>query len=105
MEAGDFCSYDPGLFPWLGEVGADGWEWPDSGIMEGGLASGNGSGDEYELAISREMLGETVSFASVIGIGVDIQDSGWSSIGILPNDAVTDANTSGKAPLLRVTVY
>ena len=105
MEAGDFCSYDPGLFPWLGEVGADGWEWPDSGIMEGGLATGAGAGDEYEFAIIREMLGETVTFADVIGVGVDIQDPGWSSIGILPNAAVTDDNTSGKAPLLRVTVY
>ena len=104
MEAGDFCSYDPGLYPWSGEVGADGWEWIDN-IMEGGLATGAGAGDEYEFAINREMLGETVTFAEVFGVGVDIQDPGWSSIGILPNAAVTEENTSGEAPLLRVTVY
>lgn len=94
-----FCSYDGGLYPWVGEPGANGWSWGDS--MYAGFTSGAGNGAKYEIMITKELCAD-VEFADTFGLGVDIQQS-WESVGVLPNAACTDDNTAGLAPLLRVT--
>lgn len=96
-----FCSYDPALYPWLGPVGGSGWDWGwDS--YDYGFANGAGSGNKYEIVIDRNLV-EAINFFDTFAIGVDIQQS-WNSVGVLPNAACTDSNTSGIAPMLRVTV-
>ena len=95
-------SYDPALFKWWGEVGADGWLWMEEGehdssdnwgaiIGEGsgiGMSAGNlnanGKG-AYEIQIIRDML-SGVEFADTFTIGFDIQVD-WSTVGLLPNAA------------------
>lgn len=96
-------AYDPALFKWWGEVGADGWEWTDpstdhtaddgwgailpegSGIgSSAGTLSADGKG-AYEIQIIRDML-SGVEFADTFTLGFDIQVD-WSSVGILPNKA------------------
>ena len=42
-----------------------------------------------------------VEFADTFSLGVDIQQK-WSSVGVLPNAAVTDENANGLAPKLVV---
>jgi len=94
-----FCSYDGGLYPWTGEVGANGWAWGDS--LYSGFTSGAGKDNKYELVITKELC-EDIEWAETFGLGVDIQQS-WESVGVLPNAACTDDNSAGLAPLLRVT--
>ena len=96
---GAFCSYDGGLYPWMGEVGANGWEWGES--LYAGFTSGAGAGNKYELKLTKELC-EDIEWAATFGLGVDIQQS-WESVGVLPNAACTDDNSAGLAPLLRVT--
>ena len=104
IEAGEFCSYDPGLYGWIGEVSGTGWEWTEPSILSSGsgIGNGTGAGNKYEFALLREML-MGVELADTFGIGVDIQQD-WSSVGILPNTAVTDTNTNGLVDMLKVTV-
>ena len=103
MDAGAFCSYDPGLYPWEGGVGESGWLWGESVLSSGsGIGTGAGSGNKYEFSLLREML-MGVELADTFGVGFDIQQD-WNSVGVLPNANVTDDNPSGLAPLLRVNV-
>lgn len=103
ISGGSFCSYDPSLYPWTFEVGENGWGWEES-ILSGGIASGAGSGNRYELAIDMQLLSDMeVIFADTFGVGVDIQQE-WESVGVLPNENPTDDNLSGLAPLLKVTI-
>ena len=115
-----FTTWDAALFKWWGEVGGSGWLWTE-GSVEGfdyadgdglnwgamlpegsGITMGAGNGNAFEISILKEMvLG--AEFAETISVGVDIQQS-WSSVGILPNAAVTDDNTNGLAPKLVVNL-
>ena len=110
-------SYDCALFKWWGAVGEDGWNWTnpdeeataDNGwgaiFPEGsGLASseGNMTSGEFEIQIIREMLAG-VDFADSFTVGAFLSAS-WTSVGALPNDAITDENPNGKTPKLKVTV-
>ena len=99
-----FYSYDPGLYSWTGEPGGEGWLWSDPAVLGSGsgIGAGAGNGNKYEFSLMREML-MGVEFADTFGIGVDIQQD-WSSVGVLPNAAITDENTAGKADLLQVTI-
>jgi len=96
---GAFCSYNPGLYPWEGEVGANGWSWGES--LYADFAEGAGKDNKYELKITKENC-EDIVWAETFGLGVDIQQS-WESVGILPNAACTDDNAAGLAALLSVT--
>ena len=104
MSEDAFCSYDPGLYSWTGEPGGEGWLWSDPAVLSSGsgIGTGAGNGNKYEFSLMREML-MGVEFADTFGIGVDIQQS-WSSVGVLPNTAITDDNAAGKADLLQVTI-
>ena len=97
-----FCSYDGLLFPWEGEVGGNYWQWGDSSHYDG-FTSGAGSGNKYELMITKGLCPD-IEWAPIFGLGVDIQQS-WESVGVLPNAACTDENTRGLAPLLQVITY
>ena len=109
-----FCTYDPGIFKYdetvlkedgSGPVG-DGdlatieWAW-DSVLADGsGVATGAGSGNKYELSIMKEMC-PGLELSETFGLGVDIQQS-WNSVGVLPNEAITETNANGTAAMLQV---
>jgi hypothetical protein len=109
-----FCSYNPGMFAYdesvinadTGAPAGDGdlatidWAWADVLPEGSGIASGAGNGNKYELSIMKEMM-PGMELAETFGLGVDIQQS-WNSVGVLPNDAITDTNASGAAPMLQV---
>ena len=99
---GAFCSYDPGVYPWAGEVGVADWAWGESVLPDGSnVSSGAGNGNAYELQIVREML--PFELADTFTIGMDIQQN-WDSVGYLPCDVMTDENTEGATYKLVVTV-
>lgn len=109
--------YDPALFPWAewAPVGEAGWNWtvlPEGedgtsennyGAMIGegnGIGSAAGTGNAFEIAILKEMIG--VEFADTFQVGFDIQQE-WSTCGFLPQAEATDENPNGCAGLLTVT--
>jgi len=96
-----FASYNPGVYKWTGEVNGTGWSWEEVLPADCGMCSGAGSGNAYEIQLIREMypLG---TLADNFSIGFDIQQ-GWSSVGVLPNTAISDDNPNGLAPMLQVT--
>ena len=115
---GEPNNYNPAVFKWWGEVGADGWEWTDPEnpgdetnfwgaiIGEGQLPVGNSQyvDGKFEIQLLRELLGTVHEMNdSEFGIGFDIQQN-WSSVGILPCVSVTDENPSGKAAKLKVKI-
>lgn len=108
--------YNPALFKWWGDVGADGWLWQDPneepsadngwgaiipegsgiGTSAGSFNPSNGKGT-YEIQIIRDML-SGVEFADTFTVGFDIQVD-WSTVGMLPNKADGEL-----APKLKVNV-
>ena len=111
-------AYDAALFKWWAEAGTNGWEWTEPGIEhtaddgwgaiipEGqgiGTSAGSTSTGKYEISIMRAMIEETVKFADSFTLGFDIQ-ANWSTVGILPNAAISDDNPNGLAPKMKVTV-
>lgn len=116
--SGEFTTWDAALFKWWGEVGESGWLWTEGSVAgfehsgddnwgavlgEGsGITMAAGNGNAFEISILKEMvLG--AEFAETIGVGCDIQQE-WSSVGVLPNAAMTDDNPNGLAPKLAVTL-
>ena len=110
-----YTTYDAALFKWWGGVGENGWLWTDPNetftdgdgknwgavLGEGsGISNAAGNGNAFEVAILKEMM-MGVEFADTFSLGVDIQQK-WSSVGVLPNAAVTDENANGLAPKLVV---
>ena len=96
-----FCSYNPAFFSYAGEdLATVDWAWTEVLPEGSGVASGAGNGNKYEFSIMKEML-PGVELAETFGLGVDIQQD-WNSVGVLPNDAMTDTNANGAAPMLQV---
>ena len=122
-ESAIFCegqpyAYNPAVFKWWGEVGADGWEWTDPSVEhdgsdfwgaiigEGQLPVGNSQyvDGKFEIQILRELLGTVHEMNdSEFGIGFDIQQN-WSSVGILPCGSATDENPNGEMAKLKVKI-
>ena len=94
------CSFDPSVNEWIGETGAAGWDWETLYPSGSGIFQGNGKDGKYEVILTRESFKE---LGDAFQFGMDIQQS-WNSVGILPNDNVTETNTEGKAPALSVKV-
>ena len=94
-------SYEPGVYQWVGEPNGSGWDdcWEELGDFPG-LTSGAGVEGKYEMAITRELY-PIGKWANTFSIGFDIQQD-WDSVGILPNDAVSEDNPSGHANSLTV---
>ena len=121
ISGGEPYSYNPAVFKWWGEVGADGWNWTDPSVAEHtaddfwGAMIGEGQlpvgasqkvGDKYEIQLLRELLGTAIDFAmneTEFGIGFDIQQN-WSSVGILPCASATDENPAGHVAKLKVKI-
>ena len=122
-ESAIFCegqpyAYNPAVFKWWGEVGADGWSWTDPSVEhdgsdfwgaiigEGQLPVGNSQyvDGKFEIQLLRELLGTVHEMNdSEFGIGFDIQQN-WSSVGILPCASATDENPSGEMAKLKVKI-
>lgn len=122
-ESAIFCegqpyAYNPAVFKWWGEVGADGWEWTDPSVEhdaadfwgaiigEGQLPVGNSQyvDGKFEIQLLRELLGTVHEMNdSEFGIGFDIQQN-WSSVGILPCASATDENPNGEMAKLKVKI-
>ena len=108
-------SYNPAVFSWWGEVGADGWNWTDPSVEHDasdywGAIIGDGQlpvgqsqcvDGKYEIRILKELI--TEDFADEFGIGFDIQQN-WSSVGILPCGPATDEDPQGHVAKLKVKV-
>jgi hypothetical protein len=113
---GEPIAYNPAVFKWWGEVGADGWNWTDPSVepsaengwgaivAEGSLPVGNSElvDGKFEIQLVRELIPATWSDTE-FGIGFDVQQN-WSSVGILPNAPVTDENPAGKAHKIQVKI-
>nr|MBR6145480.1 Ig-like domain-containing protein [Paludibacteraceae bacterium] len=113
---GEPIAYNPAVFKWWGEVGADGWLWTDPSVThdesdfwgalvgEGQLPIGNSElvDGKFEIQLVRELIPATWN-DSEFGIGFDVQQN-WSSVGILPNAPVTDENPAGKAHKIQVKI-
>ena len=114
--AGEPIAYNPAVFKWWGEVGADGWSWTDPSVEhdasdfwgaivgEGQLPIGNSElvDGMFEIQLVRELIPATWNDTE-FGIGFDVQQN-WSSVGILPNAPVTDENPAGKAHKIQVKI-
>ena len=118
FSAGEPYAYNPAVFKWWGEVGADGWNWTDPSVEhdgsdfwgaiigEGQLPVGNSErvDGKFEIQLLRELLATVHDMNdSEFGIGFDIQQN-WSSVGILPCGPATDENPSGKVAKLKVKI-
>ena len=123
LETAIFCegqpyAYNPAVFKWWGEVGADGWEWTDPSVEhdgsdfwgaiigEGQLPVGNSQyvDGKFEIQLLRELLGTVHEMNdSEFGIGFDIQQN-WSSVGILPIGEDTDENPGGHVAKMKVKI-
>ena len=99
---GSFCSYDPYLFSYDGAEDTVEWAYTEVLPENSGIGSGAGAGNAYEFSLMREML-MGVNLADTFTVGFDIQQS-WNSVGVLPNTAVTDENSSGSTQMLIVNV-
>lgn len=104
-ENGQFCSYDPLLAGWEGELGGSGWEWNVIFDSFYGLYKGSGSGNKYELSFDLNELAEyEIYFNDGFKLGIHLLEN-WQTIGVLPNADVTDRNPSGLSSMLTVKRY
>ncbi len=118
---GNPYSYNPAVFKWWGEVGGSGWEWTDPSVPhdasdfwgaiigEGQLPVGASEyvDGKFEIQLLRELLATVEPAAPMneneFGIGFDIQQN-WSSVGILPVEADSEANPGGHVAKLKVKI-
>ena len=78
----NLASYEPSLFSWAGEVNGSEWAWTSLGDISG-ICAGAGVEGKYEISIVRELY-PIGKLADTFSLGIDIQDAGWNSVGILP---------------------
>ncbi len=102
---GDPVEYQPGVYPWVGEVGANGWSWAESALTAGTFChSQHVEGNIVEIQMVRELIPTLVGWnADEFGVGFDIQQN-WNSVGILPLVEATDENPTGYAPKMKVRI-
>jgi len=112
-------SYAPATFKWWGEVGGSGWDfWTDPStthdatdkwgaiVGEGDLAECMSQfvDGKIEIQFMRELIPTDAGWnEDAFGIGFDIQQN-WSSVGILPQVAATEAGGVGYAPKMTVRI-
>ncbi|MBO7188100.1 MAG: hypothetical protein J6V31_00755 [Tidjanibacter sp.] len=99
-----YGSYDPGVYPWVGEVGAEGWSWSttEGQVDEGnGVAKGAGTVLAYEIQLTREMTPCQWEDTFTMGIGYT---KAWGNVGVLPNATATEEDPNGLAPQMVITI-
>ena len=104
LDEGSPCDYDPTVFAWSGEVGADGWAW-DELTANPFCKTQHVTGNYVELQMMRELIPTPAGVAwneEGFTIGFDIQQA-WENVGVLPLVSPTDDNSAGKAPKMLVT--
>ena len=104
LDEGSPCDYDPTVFAWSGEVGADGWAW-DELTSNPFCKTQHVTGNYVELQMMRELIPTPAGVAwneEGFTIGFDIQQA-WENVGVLPLVSPTDDNSAGKAPKMLVT--
>lgn len=98
-DGNQIVSYDPGAYPWNGEVGANAWAWDvENPLAEGGICNGAGGNGKYEISFLRDMFPNGDGLADPFKMGIDIQQ-GWSTVGYLPNASAED----DKGPAFLIT--
>ena len=110
------CVWDPCLYDWKGENGADGWEgWsgpnPDAGNNWGalvpensGLATSAGENGKLEISVSLKALADWgFPLADRFGVSAEILCN-WEPVGRLPNAPATADNLRGAADKLEVVI-
>ena len=102
---GDPVEYDPGVYPWIGEVGANGWSWAEEKLTAGTFChSQHIAGNIVEIQMVRELIPTLVGWdENEFGVGFDIQQN-WNSVGILPIADETEENPTGHAAKLQVRI-
>lgn len=114
---GDLIGWNSSLFKWWGEVGENGWTWSDPSVTHDDsdawgaflpaanfcTSAGDLTTGKAEFSVMRAMLEDTVTFADEFTMGFMLSIS-WAEAGVLPNADVTDDNTNGIAPKLKVKV-
>lgn len=118
-------NYNPAVFRWWGEVGADGWAWTEHWEEEGYYQDGDGLkwgaiigedespigksqiiDDKYiEIQLLRELIPSPVAGwnEEEFGIGFDIQQN-WANVGVLPIGEPDENNAAGWAHKLQVKI-
>ena len=103
LDEGSPCDYEPTVFAWSGEVGADGWAW-DELTSNPFCKTQHVTGNYVELQMMRELIPTPAGVAwnaDAFTIGFDIQQA-WENVGVLPLVAPTDDNTAGKSAKMEV---
>lgn len=84
----------------------DGWK----ALQEGGLCTGAGNGNKYEICLPRDIFNAAAASSSVPMLMADEFQTGirfytpdWGELANMPDGAVTDDNTKGWGHLLNVT--
>lgn len=126
-DAGTVASnYNPAVFKWWGEVGAQGWIWSDPNgthdasdkwgavVGEGDLPIGVSqvvADNMVEIQILRELIPAVTvndkpiaAIGNEFKIGFDIQQN-WTSVGVLPNADADETGAEVKANLMTVKTY
>lgn len=104
LDEGTPRDYEPTVFAWSGEVGADGWAW-DELTANPFCKTQHVTGNYVELQMMRELIPTPAGVAwneEGFTIGFDIQQA-WENVGVLPLVSPTDDNSAGKAPKMLVT--
>ena len=99
-----YGSYDPGVYPWVGEVGGDGWNWSttEGQVDEGnGVAKGAGTVLGYEIQLTREMT--PCQWEDTFTMGVSLTKA-WGNFGVMPNATCTEEDVDGLAPQFVITI-
>lgn len=116
-------AYDPAVFKWWGEVGANGWIWTEAnsrgedpqetdgdgwgaiiGEGKGGIGACQLIGNNgAEIQLLREAATCITWNATTFGIGFDIQQN-WSSVGLLPNADADEVGSEVLAAKMKVTI-
>lgn len=116
-------NYNPAVFKWCGDLGAEGWLWTDPNkehdasdkwgalVGEGDLPIGTSqiiSDNMVEIQILRELIPAVTvndkpiaAIGNEFKIGFDIQQD-WNSVGVLPNADQDETGAEVKAPLMTV---
>lgn len=107
-KAGNWTTYTGTLHQrmWLEDQGKEGWKEliPESG----GLVTGKGSGNEYEILFSRELFNNAVpaehKMGDVFYTGIRFYGNGdWGELSNLPNASVEEGEGNGWGHLMKVT--